>query len=222
MSAMRVEVEAMNILKRTVKEPLDVYQVEASGGANTLRVKMRQRVVGEARQAIASIIGGIMRVKHVFVYDEDIDIRNEGQCSWAFGTRFQADQDIVMIQGIVGMTMDPSLQGRRTGAKTGFDCTRPFGKDGQIPLTRCAAKAYKPVAQFKSAEEALAAGPKFYSAVVESLGSEDGREVAMALDELRQKGKLGRDRDGKYYLATAKPGTTGIVGEMYHDPNEGT
>ena len=62
----------------------------------------------------------------------------------------------------------------------------------------------------------------FYSAIVESLGSEDGREVAMALDELRQKGKLGRDRDGRYHLAAGKPGTTTIVGAMYHDPNEGT
>ena len=222
MSAMRIEAEAMKILRQTVREPLDVYQVETSGGANTLRVKMRQRVTGEARQAIAAIIGGIMRIKHVFVYDEDIDIRNDGQCHWAFGTRFQADQDIVMIQGIMGMTMDPSLQGRRTGAKTGFDCTRPFGKDGQIPLTRCAAKAFTPGAKFKSAEEALAKGPMFYSAIVEALGSEDGREVAMALDELRQKGKLGRDRDGRYYLTEGKPGSTALVGEMYHDPNEGT
>ena len=222
MSSMRVEAEAMKILRQTVKEPLDVYQIETSGGANTIRVRMRQRVPGEARQAIAALIGGIMRLKHVFVYDEDIDIHNDSQCHWAFGTRFQADQDIVILQGIMGMTMDPSLQGRRTGAKSGFDCTRPFGKDGQIPLTRCAAKTFKPGAKFKTAEEALATGPMFYAAMVESLGSEDGREVAAALDALRQKGKLGRDRDGRYHLVTSKPGSTGIVGEMYHDPNEGT
>ena len=57
--------------------------------------------------------------------------------------------------------------------------------------------------------------------IVESLGSQDGREVACALDELRQSGKLGRDRDGRYHLQTATPGVTGIVGELYHDPNDG-
>ena len=62
----------------------------------------------------------------------------------------------------------------------------------------------------------------FYADIVESLGSEDGREVACALDELRQAGKLGRDRDGRYHLQHGKPGVTGIVGELYHDPNEGT
>jgi 2,5-furandicarboxylate decarboxylase 1 len=51
--------------------------------------------------------------------------------------------------------------------------------------------------------------------------TDDGREVACALDDLRQTGKLGRDRDGRYYLAQAKPGSTGIVGQFYHDPNEG-
>ncbi len=222
MSSMRVEAESMRILRQTVKEPLDVYQIETSGGANTLRVRMRQRVPGEARQAIAALIGGIMRLKHVFVYDEDIDIHSDSQCHWAFGTRFQADQDIVILTGIVGMTMDPSLEGRRTGAKSGFDCTRPFGRDGQIPLTRCAAKVFSGPAKFKTAKEALASGPMFYAAIVEALGSQDGREVACALDELRQKGKLGRDRDGRYHLATAKPGMTGIVGDLYHDPNEGT
>ena len=61
----------------------------------------------------------------------------------------------------------------------------------------------------------------FYADIVELLGSDDGREVACALDELRQNGRLGRDRDGRYHLGQSKPGVTGIVGELYHDPNEG-
>jgi 3-polyprenyl-4-hydroxybenzoate decarboxylase len=212
----------MRILRATVREPLAAYLCASSGGCNTLRVSIRQRAMGESRAAIAALFGGIQRLKHIFVFDEDIDIHNEAQVQWAFGTRFQADQDIAVLQGMMGMTMDPSLEGRRTGAKSGFDCTRPLGREGEIPLTRCAAKAYKPQAKFKTVEQALGSGPMFYSAIVESLGSEDGREVACALDALRQAGKLGRDRDGRYHLVSAKPGTTGIVGALYHDPNEGT
>jgi 3-polyprenyl-4-hydroxybenzoate decarboxylase len=140
---------------------------------------------------------------------------------WALGTRFQADQDLIVLQGMLGMTMDPSLNGRRTGAKSGFDCTKPFGRDGQIPLTRCAAKTFRGRARYQTVEQALAASPLFYADIVEAVGSRDGREVACALDELRQAGRLSRDRDGRYYLGKAKPGSTGIVGELYRDPNEG-
>jgi 3-polyprenyl-4-hydroxybenzoate decarboxylase len=187
-----------------------------------LRVSIRQRAFGEARAAIAALFGGIARLKHIFVFDEDIDIHDDRQVEWALGTRFQADQDLVILQGMMGMTMDPSLNGRRTGAKAGFDCTRPFGRDGEIPLTRSAAKMFKGPARFQTAEQALASGPMFYADIVEALGSDDGREVACTLDLLRQDGRLGRDRDGRYHLGSSRAGVTGIVGQLYHDPNEGT
>jgi 3-polyprenyl-4-hydroxybenzoate decarboxylase len=121
------------------------------------------------------LFGGIMRLKHVYVFDEDIDIHDDRQTDWALGTRFQADQDLVVLQGMLGMTMDPSLNGRRTGAKSGFDCTKPFGRDGQIPLTRAAAKIFKGPARYQTVEQALGTAPMFYAYIVESLGSEDGR-----------------------------------------------
>jgi UbiD family decarboxylase len=221
-SAMRTEADAMRILKNTVREPVAVYLRSISGGSNTLRVAMKQRSYGEAKQAIAALFGGIMRLKHVYVFDEDIDIHDDRQVEWAMGTRFQADQDMVVLTGIPGMTMDPSLNGRRTGAKSGFDCTKPFGRDGQIPMTRCASRVFNGPARYQNVEQALAASPLFYADIVEALGSDDGRDVACALDDLRQAGKLSRDRDGRYYLGAAKPGSTGIVGALYHDPNEGT
>ena len=55
-----------------------------------------------------------------------------------------------------------------------------------------------------------------------AIGSDDGREIACALDELRQAGRLGRDRDGRYHLVRSQPGVTHIVGSLYRDPNEGT
>ena len=222
MSAMRFEAEAMQILKSVVREPLAAHMCETSGGSGSLRVSINQRMHGEARMAIAALFGKIRPLKHIWVFDEDIDITDQKQVDWAFGTRFQADQDMVMLTGIMGMTMDPSLQGRRTGAKAGFDCTRPFGRDGEVPLIRCAAKVFDSTARFQTVKQALETEPMFYAHLVEAIGSEDGRDVAVALDELRQEGHLGRDRDGRYHLHDTTPGTTGIVGPMYHDPNEGT
>src|SRR6202044_4200075 len=114
-----------------------------SGRALPPRVSSKPRSFGEGPSAIHALFGGIMRLKHVYVFDEDIDIHDDRQVDWAMGTRFQADQDMVILQGILGMTMDPSLNGRRTGAKSGFDCTKPFGRDGQVPLTRCASRVFK-------------------------------------------------------------------------------
>jgi hypothetical protein len=119
------------------------------------------------------------------------------------------------------MTMDPSLEGRRTGAKAGFDATRPFGRAGEIILMRCAAKAFDRPARFQNVEQALASAPMFFADLVEAIGSDDGREVAVALDGLREAGRLGRDRDGRYHLGTFTAGRTGIVGELYPDPNKG-
>src|SRR5215831_6975442 len=221
-TAIRTEAEAMKILKATVREPLAVYLRSMSGGDNTLRVSIKQRALGEAKAAIAALFGGIMRLKHIYVFDDDIDIHDDRQVEWALGTRFQADQDLMVLQGMRGMTMDPSLNGRRTGAKAGFDCTKPFGRDGEIPLMRCAAKVFGAPPRFQTVEQALSSAPMFYADIVEAIGSDDGREIACALDELREGGRLGRDRDGRYHLVQSKPGVTAIVGELYPDPNQGT
>lgn len=222
MTAMRIEADAIEILKGVVREPLAARQLETSGGGGSLRIQIRQRSVGEARKAIAALFASLHRIKHIWVYDDDIDISNDRQCDWAFGTRFQADEDIVMLTGIPGMTMDPSLQGRRTGAKAGFDCTKPLGREGEIPLMRSAAAIFEGKARFQTVEQALEAEPMFYVHLVEAVGSDDGRDVSCTIDALRQSGRLGRDSDGRYHLHESEPGTTGIVGDLYHDPNEGT
>ena len=66
---------------------------------------------------------------------------------------------------------------------------------------RSAASEFNGPARFQTIEQALGAGPMFYADIVEAIGSDDGREIACGLDELRQNGRLGRDRDGRYHLA---------------------
>ena len=46
---------------------------------------------------------------------------------------------------------------------------------------------------------------------------------AGAIEELAlHRGLATRDRDGRYHLGQSRPGVTGIIGELYPDPNEGT
>src|SRR5262245_34063539 len=119
-SAMRTEAEAMKILKATVREPVAVYLRAMSGGGNPLRASIKQRRLGEAKAALAALFGRINRPKQNHKFREDIDIHGHRQGEWALRTRFPGDQDLTVLQGMRGMTMDPSLNGRRTGAKAGF------------------------------------------------------------------------------------------------------
>ena len=220
-TAMRCEAEAVQILRSIGVQTIAVSSRSFAGGSSGLRVSIRQHRQGEARDAITALFKGIHRIKHVYIYDDDIDIEDDRQVEWAMGTRFQAHRDLMVFTGMKGMTMDPSLQGEKTGAKAGFDCTMPVGRRGEIPLTRCAAKTFQGPARWQTVEQALESQPMFYADIVEGLGSDDGREIACRLDELRVKGRLGRDRDGRYHLTAGKPGVTGIVGDLYHDPNDG-
>lgn len=222
MQALNVESQAMRILKSVCKEPVAVSTRSLAGGSGGLRISLKQHRIGEARNAMLAIFGAIHRVKHIHAFDEDIDVTDDRQVEWAMGTRFQGDQDIMVMNGMMGMPMDPSLDGRRTGAKVGFDCTRPFGKGDQIVHMRCAAKVFDGEARFETVEAALKAGPKFYTHIVEAVGSTDGRDVAVALDDLRNRGRLGRDREGRYHLTEGTPGLTVSVGDFYQDPNQGT
>src|SRR5690348_4611552 len=167
------EAQALKILREAVAEPVAVH-LRTIAGAGTLRVAIRKRADGEPRAAIEALLRGMVRLKSVYVFDDDIDIGNNDHVEWCLGTRFQADEDLVVLQGLQGQTMDPSLNGRRTGAKTGFDCTRPLGRAGDITYMRCAARTFAGPARFQTVEQALESGPMFFADVVESLGSDDG------------------------------------------------
>src|SRR5712691_2029099 len=79
----------------------------------------------------------------------------------AAATRFQADRDFVMASGFRCVPLDPSLQGSRTGAKAGFDCTKPFGKGDSAEFAVPQAPRL-PQRERQTLEAALARGPATY------------------------------------------------------------
>ena len=187
-------------LETAVREPLAVYATTSSGGMFNLRVALRQRVPGEARNAIAACFGALANVKNVFVVDPDIDIFSDEQMDWALATRFQPDRDLVMVTGLRTLPLDPSVTpGTRTGAKAGFDLTWPFGTGSRLE-TRVPEPPQFAGARFASIEAALADGPKYFEELMTAIGSRDGRDVVLALEPLRANGTLGRDADGRYVV----------------------
>lgn len=198
LNTIRTEAAAWAALRTAVREPLAVYATPASGGVYNLRLTLRQRVPGEARNAIAAVIGSTAEVKHVFVVDDDIDIFSDAQMEWALATRFQADRDLVVMGGLRAVPLDPSLRGSRTGAKAGFDLTFPFGADrhaSHIPAPPRLGRS-----RGLSVRAALDEGPQSFRDLMEATGSRDGREVLLALDEVRREVGLERLADGRYRL----------------------
>src|ERR1700731_1284378 len=205
---LRTEVLVWRALETAIREPIAVYAPPSTGGVYNVRIAMRQRVPGEARNAIAAAFGSLANVKNVFVVDPDIDIFSDEQMEWALATRFQPDRDFVCASGFRTIPLDPSLGCAALGSKGGFDMTMPPGTaarlEAEIPEPPRFAGA-----RFTSVEAALRDGPKFFEDLIAAVGSDDGREIVLALEELRRQGSLKRDpSEGRYSLATPSPSLT--------------
>jgi UbiD family decarboxylase len=205
LTTLKTESAAWAALLAAVREPLAVYATPSSGGMYNVRVSLRQRVPGDARNAIAAIFGSHAEAKHVFAFDPDIDVFSDEETDWALATRFQADRDLIVGSGFRVVPLDPSLQGARTGAKLGLDCTIPFGKSDAFEFSIPAPPAVKKTAPHKSAADALAAGPASFLELMAALGSKDGREIVRELDTLYAAHRLGRLDDGRYVLKETLP-----------------
>jgi UbiD family decarboxylase len=202
LTAVRAEVVIWQALATAVREPVAVHATASSGGSFNVRVALRQRVPGEARNAIAACFGALANVKNVFVVDPDIDVASDEQMDWALATRFQPDRDLVVMSGLRTLPLDPSLTSGRVGAKAGYDLTWPFGS-GERLETRVPEPPRYAGRRFASLEAALADGPKFFEELMAAVGSRDGREVVRALAALRDKVHLDRDAEGRYLIKTA-------------------
>jgi UbiD family decarboxylase len=199
LNGVRTEVMIWRALETAVREPVAVYATTSSGGMYTLRVALRQRVPGEARNAIAACFGALTNVKHVFVVDPDVDIFSDEQMDWALATRFQADRDLMIMDGMRTVPIDPSLMGARTGAKLGFDLTWPPGAANKLEMRVPMPPRFEGK-RFPSLEAALADGPKFFEELMAAVGSRDGREIVRALEGLRAKSTITRDAEGRYAI----------------------
>jgi len=200
LSALRTEISIWGALEAAVREPVAVYATTSSGGAFNVRVAMRQRVPGEARNAISACLGALANCKNVYVVDPDVDIFSDEQMDWAMATRFQPDRDLVVMSNMRTLPLDPSLPpGSRVGAKAGYDLTWPFGQSDRLEA-RVPAPPTFVGKRFASVESALADGPKFFEELMAAVGSRDGREVVRVLGSLRDKQTLDRDREGRYFI----------------------
>src|SRR5204862_6932094 len=74
-----------------------------------IHIDARLKRPGMVNNILASSVGVKgSRVKHVFVFDDDIDITNPEEVEWAIATRVQADRDLFILPNSFGLRLDRS------------------------------------------------------------------------------------------------------------------
>ena len=101
--------------------------------------------------------------------------------------------------------LDPSLADHSSlGAKAGYDMTMPMNAKRKLEAEIPEPPRYQG-ARFASVEAALREGPKFFENLMTAVGSEDGRDIVLALEDLQRQGRLKRDpAEGRYRLVEGK------------------
>ncbi|AEF96030.1 UbiD family decarboxylase [Methanotorris igneus] len=93
-------------------------------------VQIEKKTEGDGKNAILAALSSHPSLKHVVVVDEDIDIYDINDVEFAIATRVQGDEDIIIIRGAKGSSLDPSSNLEyKTTTKIGIDATISFKKD---------------------------------------------------------------------------------------------
>jgi 2,5-furandicarboxylate decarboxylase 1 len=116
-------------LQRSFPNVRDVHLSLGGVGRYHLYVQITKRQEGQAKNIMLGAFAGHYDIKQVIVVDEDVNIHDPGEVEWAVATRFQADQDLVVIPNSQGSKLDPSTRDG-IGAKMGLDATKPLSTTG--------------------------------------------------------------------------------------------
>jgi UbiD family decarboxylase len=200
LASLNAEVNAWRILRAARIEPIAINFTLASNGRQHARVSLKRGAAGQARVAIAALFS-LPTVKHAFVVDEDVDVFSDEEVEWAMATRFRADRDIVIGTHMPGFYADPLADSNGLITKAGFDLTAPFDQPDSIAYRRAYAPAGgTPMLRFKNVMQALESNAMHFGELLAAVGSADGREVAVELDVLRERGVLTRLANGEWAL----------------------
>ncbi|OGW37813.1 MAG: hypothetical protein A2Y97_03930 [Nitrospirae bacterium RBG_13_39_12] len=108
-----------------------------SGGPFNLIISLKKTMEGQPLRAAMAALAASNFLKHVIVVDDDINPANLQEVMWAVATRVQASENVVILKGLQGHVLDPSLRHEIRSDGMIIDATkpidRPFPKRGEVP-----------------------------------------------------------------------------------------
>ena len=126
---MPIESKLNGDLKKAFSQTKQVSMT--NGGCNWLHavVQIKKKAESDPKEIIKKTFESHRSLKQVTIVDEDIDPNNAEAVEYAMATRFQADEDLVILTKVRGSSLDPSSdQKRLQTAKMGIDATRSLSK----------------------------------------------------------------------------------------------
>jgi 2,5-furandicarboxylate decarboxylase 1 len=198
MGCLHTEASVYAALRAVRIVPAAVRASDAVATGQHVRVAIDSAAApGQARSVISALFA-LPGMKQVVVVDSDIDVRNDAEVEWALSTRFRADRDLVVAEGFPGFYSDPTVSGG-TVSKVGLDATAGLPGDSMENWRPTPPRVTRE-RRVASVREALQAGPLYFREIMDALGSDDGREIVLQLDELHEEGVLTRGPNWQWEL----------------------
>lgn len=122
------EPRIFNSVQNTVPTVKNVALTE--GGCCWLHaaVSIQKQTQGDGKNVIMAALAAHPSLKHCVVVDEDIDIFDAEDVEYALATRVKGDDDILIVPGARGSSLDPCAKPDGTTTKVGVDATKPLDK----------------------------------------------------------------------------------------------
>ena len=110
----------------------DVYLTRGGAGYFHAVVQIKKMTEGDGKNAIMAAFAAHTSLKHVVVVDSDINIYSPEDVEFAVATRVRADEDVMIISGVRGSSLDPCRIGDGLNVKAGVDATIPLGREDEF------------------------------------------------------------------------------------------
>jgi 2,5-furandicarboxylate decarboxylase 1 len=121
---MAMEGKVYQLVKAVAPSLVNVH-VPTEGRRFHAYLQLRDPARGEARDALTAALA-YRRLKTVVAVDADVDLFAPQSVLWALATRVQWSRDSIIVDGLSGSNLDPSLyDGADTASKIGIDATLP-------------------------------------------------------------------------------------------------
>ena len=122
------EPRIFNAVQNTVPTVKNVALTE--GGCCWLHaaISIQKQTQGDGKNVIMAALAAHPSLKHCVVVDEDIDIFDAEDVEYALATRVKGDEDILIVPGARGSSLDPCAKPDGTTTKVGVDATKPLDK----------------------------------------------------------------------------------------------
>lgn len=145
MAGIPTEASILELVDKAIPgKVVNVYNPPAGGGKLMTIMQIHkddEADEGIQRQAAILALSAFKELKTVILVDEDVDIFDMNDVMWTLNTRFQGDQDIMVLSGMRNHPLDPSerpqydpksIRFRGMSSKTIFDGTVPFDMKNQF------------------------------------------------------------------------------------------